>query len=307
MERQTFQDFEVVVIDNSGQGVARAMERPGKLRVIENLSNVGYGAAINQAARESDAAYVAVINDDAAAAEGWLQAMVSALEKDPAAGMCACHVALAGTARLDSAGLLICADGSSKQRGHGEPVGSFRHFETALAPSGSAALYRRRMLEETGGFDEAFFLYCEDTDLALRAQWRGWKCLYVPTAEVRHRYSLSAGRVSPLKAYLVERNRLFLLLKTFPAGLLVRAPWAALERYWWHATLPTGLAAESRKQHSALHLGWWVLKAHLAALWHLPRLLAQRREIRRTARLDSIAFARLVRQHSISPKQVASQ
>ena len=82
-------------------------------------------------------------------------------------------------------------------------------------PSGSAALYRREMLEEIGLFDESFFLYCEDTDLGLRARWAGWECLYVPDAMVEHRYSHSAGKASALKAYYVERNRLFRDLQEF--------------------------------------------------------------------------------------------
>ena len=87
-----------------------------------------------------------------------------------------------------------------------------------LLPSASAALYRRAMLEEIGLFDEDFFLYCEDTDLGLRARWAGWKCIYVPGAVVDHHYSHSAGRASRLKAYYVERNRLFVAAKNFPAG-----------------------------------------------------------------------------------------
>ena len=89
--------------------------------------------------------------------------------------------------------MLMAGDGSSKQRGHGRPPEDFPVAEEALFPSGSAALYRRAMLEEIGGFDAAFFLYCEDTDLGLRARWAGWKCLYVPEAVVEHHYSHSAG------------------------------------------------------------------------------------------------------------------
>lgn len=307
LERQRFRDFEIVIIDNGGEGKVRAMALPEGAKVIENRANRGYGAAVNQAAAGTRSDYVAVINDDAAADAGWLQAMVSAMEADVEAGMCACKVTLAGTGKLDSAGMLICGDASSKQRGHGEPVGSFPHLEPSLAPSGSAAMYRRGMFEQTGGFDEAFFLYCEDTDLALRAQWAGWKCLYVPGAEVRHHYSSSAGRISPLKAYLVERNRLFVLVKNFPLGQLMRAPWVALKRYWFHATLASGLAAESRAEHSTWRMGWWVLKAHLAVVAHLPRLLAQRRAIRRGARIGDADFTALLRRYAISPRQVASQ
>ena len=80
----------------------------------------------------------------------------------------------------DSAGMLICADGSSKQRGHGLPPEAFGQQEEVLLPSGSAALYRREMLEDIGLFDEDFFLYCEDTDIGLRGRWAGWKCRTFP-------------------------------------------------------------------------------------------------------------------------------
>ncbi len=125
-----------------------------------------------------------------------------ALEQRPDAGMCASQVRLFGEARLDSAGMLVARDGSSKQRGHGRPPEDFPVTEETLFPSGSAALYRRAMLDEIGGFDDDFFLYCEDTDLGLRARWAGWKCLYVPQAVVEHHYSHSAGRASPVEGLL---------------------------------------------------------------------------------------------------------
>ena len=138
--------------------------------------------------------------------------------------MFASEVRLAESGMFDSAGMLIAADGSSRQRGHGEAPELYADLTDALFPSGSAALYRRKMLQEIGTFDEDFFLYCEDTDLGLRARWAGWTCRYVPGAVVRHRYSHSAGRASLMKAYFVERNRLCAAVKNFPFSMLVQAP-----------------------------------------------------------------------------------
>jgi len=156
--------------------------------------------------RESHAPFIAALNDDAVAGPGWVEAMLRALEGNPVAGMCACQVRLHGEDRLDSAGMLISGDASSKQRGHLEPVARFAGPADALLPSGSAALYRRAMLDAIGLFEEEFFLYCEDTDLGLRARWAGWECLYAPDAVVEHRYSQSAGAASPLKAYYVSET-----------------------------------------------------------------------------------------------------
>jgi GT2 family glycosyltransferase len=88
--------------------------------------------------------------------------------------------------------------------------------------SGGAALYRRSMLEQVGGFDETFFGYLEDVDVAWRARMAGWRCVYEPRAVVHHCHSASFGHRSPLKYYLSGRNRLRLLAKNADTGLLFR-------------------------------------------------------------------------------------
>jgi GT2 family glycosyltransferase len=315
LESQTVDEFEVVVIDNSGTGRVQASAhvsprvRP-RFRVIANESNVGFGAAVNQAFRESNASYLATLNDDAVADPFWLETLLADAEAHPRTGMFASEVRLAGTGTLDSAGMLIASDGSSKQRGHGAPPAHLADANDALFASGSAALYRRAMLEDVGLFDESFFLYCEDTDLGLRAQWAGWGCRYVPGAIVEHQYSHSAGRASPLKAYYVERNRLYTIVKNFPARMLLVAPFASIARYFWHvSTLISGhgKAAEYRDEgHSAAMLPWLVIRANLAALFRLPALLAARHRIRATRRITPAEFRTLLERHSITVRQVAA-
>ena len=308
--RQTRRDFEIVVVDNSGQGLARRNDTAAGARVLENGRNAGFGAAVNQGIRTSQSPYVATLNDDAVAHPGWLDAMVRALESRPDAGMAASQVRFFGEDRLDSAGMLIARDGSSKQRGHGRPPEDFPVLEEVLFPSGSAALYRRAMLEQVGGFDDLFFLYCEDTDLGLRARWAGWKCLYVPAAVVEHHYSHSAGAASGLKAYYVERNRLFVLLKNFPAGMLPAAPLVTAARYGWHFRYllqGRGSAARFRAEGNAgPKMLWYVLKAHAALAASLPRLWRERRAIRASARVTPAVFRHLLRGHSISVRRLAA-
>jgi GT2 family glycosyltransferase len=305
LDRQTFSDFEVIVVDNSGR---QALQSRGQVRIIANETNVGFGAAFNQAYRESESPFVAVLNDDAIAQPGWLKALITAVEARPDVGMCASQVRLAGDGRLDSAGMLLCLDGSSKQRGHLESPDSFSRRQEALLPSGSAAFYRREMLEEIGLFDEAFFLYCEDTDLGLRARWAAWECLYVPDAVVEHRYSHSAGQASGLKAYYVERNRLFLAVKNLPMPDLLLAPFYSAARYFWHVVFAIegrGKAAEFyRAGNSPKQLPVYVLRAYLQLFTRLPALWKQRRAIKR--RFSPKQFRRLIRRFPITPRQVAA-
>jgi len=309
---QTYRNLRIVIVDNSGcEKVAASwpasIPRDG-VTILHPGSNIGFGAAVNRAYKEAPCDFLAVLNDDAAAGPDWIAALVDALTRTENAGSAASQVKLHGAAgKLDSAGMLIAADGTSKQRGHGEPSISFSIEEEVLLASGSASMYRAKMLDETGGFDDDYFLYCEDTDLGLRARWAGWTCLYVPGAVVAHRYSHSAGRASKLKAYYVERNRLFTVIKNFPAGRLLTAPFATLVRYWHHLRAMRaghGAAAHARTDGtSPLTLVALVVKAHLAALANLPALISKRRAIRK--RIDNTTFNAALDRHSISVEKVA--
>ena len=307
LELQTLDFFDVVVVDNSGAGRARASG--SRTRVIVNQRNEGFAKAVNQGIRDSHAVYVATLNDDTIADRRWLETLIACAESNPQAGMFASEVRLMGTLLLDSAGMLIASDGSSKQRGHEQPAADFTEIRSALFPSASAALYRRSMLDHIGVFDENFFLYCEDTDLGLRARWAGWDCHYVPGAVVEHFYSHSAGRATPLKAYYIERNRLYTVLRNFPARLLWRVPFASAVRYFWHliAILAgQGKGAEFRRSgHSAALLPFLVLRAYTAMLGSLPYLLAERRRIRKSRRITSNEFVGLIEKNSISLRRVA--
>jgi GT2 family glycosyltransferase len=307
--RQTWRELDVVIVDNSGRGLVRARGLAGlPVRVIEAERNLGYGGAVNRGFLSSAAPYLGTINDDAEADPFWIESLVTALEEHPEAGSAASRVLL-NRSEMDSAGMLVAADGSSKQRGHGQPPYGFDEAAEVLCPSGSAALYRRRMLEEVGMFDEEFFAYCEDTDLGLRAAWAGWTCRYVPEAVVEHHYSYSAGKASRFKAYHVERNRIYVVMKNFPWRMVWESPLHAVERYFWHGwyvLLGQGAAAQFQKEGgSAIYLGYLVFRAHLSALFRMPRLLRLRRLNRGSARLDEKGFMDLIERHSISLRQVA--
>jgi GT2 family glycosyltransferase len=237
--------------------------------------------------------------------------MFRAVERRYEIGMCAPQIRLAGTDTIDSAGMLICRDGSSKQRGHGRPCSEFQRPGQTLFPSGCAALYRRAMLDEVGLFEESFFLYCEDADLGLRARWKMWECVYAPDAIVDHKYSQSSGRASETKAWYVERNRLRVAIRNLPLQTLVVAPFYSAARYFWHAAYMkrgAGRSGEFRQAGgSAPALASIVMKANFDALRRAPSLWRQRREIRKTARMSPKQFARLIDTYSISPREVAAQ
>lgn len=313
---QSFGDFDAVIVDNSGTRIAavHAAESRFDLSMIYMESNAGFGGAINEALKTTTAPLVALLNDDAPAHPDWLRALVDDATTFAEFGMFSCQIRLAGTDMLDSTGMLLSRDGSSIQRSHRRLWRADASPVACLIPSGCASLYRRKALNEVtlpgtpGPFDEDFQLYCEDTDLGLRLLWQGWRCRYVAEAIVEHRYSQSAGAASPLKAFLVERNRLFVVLKNFPLTDAIAAVFFAPLRYLFHLreTLTgKGKTAAFARSSSGWQLPWLVLKAHLAALRALPRLLHQRELILTYTRVSKERFREVIYAHRATLAEVA--
>jgi GT2 family glycosyltransferase len=138
--------------------------------------------------------------------------LVIALQTDPCAGLATPKIlVMDDSARINTCGNEITFTGLTFCRGLDQPAEKYNQLEIVSAVSGAAFVIKRSVLERIGGFDEAFFIYYEDTDLSLRAMLAGYTCLYVPTSVVYHQYAL---RFSPRKCFLQERNRYFSLLKT---------------------------------------------------------------------------------------------
>lgn len=309
LNAQVFREFEVVIINNGTSAAMNCQPLKFRHRVVSPGSNVGFGAAINLAIRGGSSAYVATLNDDTEPHPEWLSSLVREMDKDPRTGMCASRILMRTSGAIDSAGMLICLDGSSKQRGHSLTPDSFLGADEVLFPSACAALYRREMLDEIGLFDEDYFLYCEDTDLGLRARWAGWKCRYVPEAVVVHRYSSTAGAFSVMKARYVERNRLWVALKNFPLAILLVAPFVAIARYLWQLTAGRSEAGATasffRSGNSMSAAAGIVARAHWETVLNLPRLMKKRIGMRKTRRLGSVEFSRLMYRHRISARDIA--
>ncbi len=123
---------------------------------------------------------------------------------------------------IDSAGDAMAVVGAAYKIGHGRDAGQYLERREVFGPCGAAALYRRDLLEEVGGFDSDFFLVYEDSDLNMRARLLGHRCLYVPGALVHHRVNQSIGQYSDTYVYYGHRNSEFLFWKNMPGSMLFR-------------------------------------------------------------------------------------
>jgi GT2 family glycosyltransferase len=144
------------------------------------------------------------------------------------------------------------------------------------------------MLDDVGLFDEDYFLYLEDGDLGMRGRIRGWACWYVPRAVAFHLKSSTAGKHSKVKAYYVERNRIFNLIKHTPLPLVVVSPLATVYRYALQAFAAlTGRGASGGfvRDYSHRELLGILLRGYVGALRALPAMWRKRRAIYTRRRL----------------------
>jgi GT2 family glycosyltransferase len=219
LSAQTFTDFGVVVVDNGStdDSVEWLKAHYPQVRLIRNAKNVGFAAANNQGIRATETEFAVTLNNDTRVAPGWLAALVEAAESDPTVGMVASKMLFADRPdTINSAGIALDPAGIAWDR-----LGGVYDDPTQVTPvevfgpCAGAALYRRAMLEQIDLFDEDFFAYLEDVDLAWRARLAGWRCLYAPAARVFHAHSATGIEGSPFKSRHLGRNKVWLVAKNY--------------------------------------------------------------------------------------------
>jgi GT2 family glycosyltransferase len=276
---QTWRDFKIVIVDNGSTDgtVTWVQERYPDVQVIANGRNLGFATAVNQGIRDSGTRYVATLNNDTKPDVGWLAALVAAAERDPRVGMCASKMVFADQPGvINSTGICLDRTGIAWDRHGGEPdARSESEPVEVFGPCAGAALYRRAMLDEVGLFDDDFFAYLEDVDLAWRARQAGWRCLYVPAARVLHRHSATGVEGSPFKSYLLGRNKVWLIVKNYPFAPL----WPYVPLLFLYDLAAVLYALVSRRDVTAL-------RGRLAGLIGARRMWRQRRHADPALRSD---------------------
>ncbi|UNX55763.1 glycosyltransferase family 2 protein [Georgenia sp. TF02-10] len=250
--------LEVVLVDNgcTSDAVAVVTDRPG-VRVLRPGRNLGFTGGVNLGVAESRAPVVALVNSDAVVAPDCLARLVRRAA-DPAVGIVGALVVLAddpGT--VNSAGNPLHVLGLSWAGRMGEPVSAIPERASVASASGACLAMRREVWDLLGGFPAELFAYLEDLDLGWRCWQQGLRVEVLAAARARHHYEF--GR-SPLKMYLLERNRLLLVLTTYSRRMLLALalPLVAFELAILAVSWRQGWARQKLRGWAwvAGHLGW---------------------------------------------------
>jgi GT2 family glycosyltransferase len=279
LQRQTFSDVETILVDNgsSDDSLALLARDFPDVRVLALSENRGLAGGTNAGIAVTDAPIIATLNNDTEADPHWLAELHAALVAHPEAGSAASKLLLFDRRDvIHSAGDFFGLDGLPGNRGVWQhDNGAYAAQELVFGACAGAAAYRRTMLDDVGGFEDSFFMYCEDVDLAFRSQLLGYRCVFVPTAIVYHMLSATGG--GPLASYYCGRNFVRVIARDMP-GPLMRRVWPKV------VLAQLKIAAESIR-HFREPAARAKLSGQLAGLRELPRLLRERRAIQSRRRV----------------------
>ena len=224
--------------------------------------NLGYAGGMNAGidrALAVGATMVALLNDDVRVDEGWLGPLTAALAADE---RCAAAQPMlvfdTEPPTVNSLGVRLGPDGAGRDIGYGEPVPADLAPRPISVFTGGAVLLSAAFLHQVGRFDERYFLYYEDVDLALRGAETGWRYVCRPDSVVHHLGSATVQSRPDVAVFHRERNRLWVLARHRSAGDQARGLWLSVRR----------LRHRPRRVHA---------RALLGGLVAVPRLWRERR------------------------------
>jgi GT2 family glycosyltransferase len=300
LSKQTFRDFEVIVVDNgSTDGLLNGFEKQipdFPVRIERLTSNLGFATANNLGARLARGQWLALLNADAFPEPEWLACLLEAAKRYPNASFASRQLQANTPGYLDGEGDAYHISGLGWRRNYGHPVQEKSEIEEIFSPCAAAALYPRQVFLDAKGFDEDYFSYHEDVDLGFRLRLKGLRCFYVPTAVVHHVGSASTGKHSDFAIYHGHRNLEWTYIKNMPRSL-----------FW--IFLPLHLLA------NVLTFFKFLLTGHGKAIWrakidavrHLALMLRKRKNIQQHRNVSPMEIYRMMDRGLLDPLLVSIQ
>lgn len=313
---QTCQNFKIIFVDNgSSDGSADFVrEKYRETKIIRLEKNTGFAKGYNigmkKALEDKNIENIIVLNNDTKLDEKYLEEMLSSAKRHPKAGSIQPKIInFFEKNKIDCAGILLSFDGVATNRGYGErDRGQFEKEEEIFGANAAAALFTREALEKTqlkSGeyFDNSYFAFYEDADLAWRMRLAGFKPFYCPKAVVRHVHSATANKISGLKAYYLNRNRFFTLIKNYPLCrlaliLLILTP----IRYiflLFHVIMKKGRKGAELSGQSKAMAAKEILRAWGSVVANIPGLIKKRNSIQRGKKVDCREIQRWFREYGV--------
>ena len=319
VENQDYDNYKIIFVDNGSKDESAEFVKNKfpKVEVISLDKNTGFAKGnnigIHKAFEDPEIEYVALLNNDAMTEKSWLSEMVKVIKQDDKIGSVAPKI-LKYFRRdiIDSIGNMIHLDGTGISYCMNEiDNGQYNKIIEIFGINGCSCLYSKRMLEDVqvgdDFFDSDFFLYLEEVDLNWRARLRGWKCFTAPNAVVYHKHSETTKLYSPLKAFYVNRNRHFVIIKNYSLFLLPKAVFYLFYRYFYSIKSikkNKGSSARLVEKSGFSKTIKIVFKGWIDIVKYFPKMLKKRFYIQKNKKVSNEEIKKIVKKYEVDLKEV---
>jgi len=316
LRAQSCKNFKIILVENGSNDGSEdfARQKYPEVEIVRLEENVGfakgYNIGIQKAFEDRSIEYLFVLNNDTKLDEKCIEELASCVKKHPEAGSTQSKVLnFFDPGKIDCLGILLSADGVAANRGYGEKdSGQYDKEEEIFGASGAASLFSRKALEKiklSAGeyFDNSYFAYYEDVDLAWRLRMTGFKSFYCPKAVVHHVHSATAGRISGFKAYYLNRNRFFTLIKNYPfcrlAFILSVLTPARYIFLLFRVIMKKGKKGAEFSGQSKLAVAKEILRSWWSVIANFPSLVKKRRITWKSKEVDAGEIQRWFRKYKV--------
>lgn len=281
---QSLSNFEIVLIDNgSVDGSLDALPADIRLSISRTGQNLGFATGNNLGLEGVRAPLIALLNPDAIPSPDWLERLIAAAARHSDYAMFgSLQLCDHDPSRIDGAGDTLHIAGTAWREGRLRPAATVLGTRYDIfGPCAAAALVRTVWMMRVGGFDQRFFCYFEDVDLAFRIRLLGGRAMQINDAVVRHVGSATTGAGSDFVVYHSVRNQIWTIVKCMPGPLLAIAlpMHVAIVAVKGLLAIPTGRAAAH----------WRAVRDGIKGL---PSIIASRRELQRERKAGAMEIAR---------------
>ncbi|MFA5894309.1 MAG: glycosyltransferase family 2 protein [Candidatus Shapirobacteria bacterium] len=242
--------FEIILVDNGSTDNSPEIFKkffPENSKLIALRSNFGFAKAVNDGIRTSKYDYVCVLNNDLNLNPDWFSLISKAITENPKySTFCGTVLSYDGS-KIESQGFKYFMSGRCENINNGQPYKSSLRESLPRAKSrgdnlkapyipvwGSSAavvVYQKSAIETVGLFDESFFAYIEDVDLAFRLSKNNYQSLLIPTAISYHLGGSTSNNMGTLRQYYTLRNWIKLIIKNYSISqILTNLPSIMIER-----------------------------------------------------------------------------
>ena len=218
---------EVIIVDNGSEDNSKEYIKANSFNfpvtLIENTENLGFAPAVNQGIRKAKYEYIFSLNNDTEVRKGSIRALVDLISSDDSIfSVQAKMLQYKNKQLIDDVGDEYNLLAWTKKTGENHKSEEFSEVKEIFSACAGAAMYKRSLLDEIGMFDDNFFAYMEDVDLAIRSRIYGYRNLLCPDAVVYHIGSATSGsRYNEFKVRLAARNNVWVVYKNLPVPLKV--------------------------------------------------------------------------------------